>query len=53
MTTLGSDDDNTIGTTRTIDGGRRSILQYVDAFNFRRGNIADTAHGEAINDIKR
>ena len=40
-TALGCYDDNTVGTTGTIDGCRRSILQYVDALNFARSDVAD------------
>ena len=39
---LGGDDDDAVGTTRTVDGGGRSVLQYVDALdilgvNHRKG----------------
>ena len=33
LTTLGGDDDDTIGTTGTIDSGRRCILQYLHRLN--------------------
>ena len=33
---LGSDDDHTVGTTRTIDSGSRNVLQHLDALNIRR-----------------
>ena len=33
LTTLGGDDDNTISTLSTIDGGRGSVLQDVHRFD--------------------
>ena len=33
LTTFGGDDDDTIGTTGTIDSGRRCILQYLHRLN--------------------
>ena len=43
LTRLGSDDDDTIGTTGTIKSRRRSILQYCHALNIRRVNRIDIA----------
>ena len=43
LTRLGSDDDDTIGTTGTIKSRRRSILQYCHTFNIRRVNRVDIA----------
>ena len=38
---LSSNDDYTICTTGTINGCGRSIFQYVDALNFRGGDITN------------
>ena len=40
-TALGCYDDNTIGTTGTIDGCSGSIFQYVDSLDFARSDVAD------------
>ena len=53
LTTLSSNEDYTVGTTRTVDSCRRSILQYCDIFDIGSRNIADTFHWETIDDIKR
>ena len=41
---LGGDDDDAVGTTRTIDSGGRSILQYVDALDILRVNHRKGIH---------
>ena len=51
-TALGCNDDNTIGTTGTIDGCRGSILQHVDALDFARSDVADRAYRETVNDVE-
>ena len=52
-TALGCYDNDTVGTTSTIDGSRRSILQNIDALNFARSDVADRAYWEAVNDVER
>ncbi len=42
-----------ISTTGTIDGCRRSILQYVDALNLARSDVADRAYWETVYDVER
>lgn len=48
LTFLRCDDDNAIGSTRTVDGGSRSIFQYGKAFNIiridHRQRISQTFH---------
>ena len=54
LTILGSDDNDTISCTRTIDGTRRSILQDLNGLNIIRREITDSGtHWHTINDIKR
>ena len=52
-TALGCNNDNTIGTTGTIDGCSGSILQYVDSLDFAWSDIADRTYREAVNDVER
>ena len=53
LTTLGGDEHDTIGTTATVDGGRGSVLQHVDALDVAGRNIGDAADGETVYYIKR
>ena len=53
LTTLRGDDDNTIGTTSTIDSRGRGVLQNIDRLNLRGSDIADAADGESVDNIKR
>ena len=53
LAALGGHDDDTIGTTGTIDGRGRGILQHINALNVGRSDVADARHGEAIDNIKR
>ena len=51
---LGGDEDNTVGSTCTIDGARGSILQYLNALDVAGVQIVDTAlDGHTINDVER
>ena len=50
---LGGDQDDTIGTTGTIDGGRGSILQYIDALDVVGRDVVNTRHLYAIHHIQR
>ena len=50
-TTLSSNDNDTIGCSRTIDGCRRSILQYIDALDVGRIDMIDTRHIHTINNV--
>ena len=43
-TFLCGDDDDTVGTTGTVDGSSRSILQNVDALDVAWANIAELTH---------
>ena len=47
---LGSDEDYTVGTTRTIDSGGCSVFQHVDADNLVSWDVGDGSCGEAIDD---
>ena len=52
--TLGSDDDHTVGCTRTVDSGCRSVLQYVDGCDVIGIDFADTTiRDNAIDDEQR
>ena len=54
LTILGSDDNDTIGCTRTVDGTRRSILQDLDGLNIIRREITDSGtHWHTVDDIER
>ena len=53
LTTLCRNDNNTIGTTRTIDSGWRSVLQYVDALYVVRSDVANRRYRETVYNIKR
>ena len=50
---LGGDDDNTIGTLRTVDGCRRGILQDVDSLNIVGVQVAHRATLYTVNDNQR
>ena len=50
-TTLGSYDNDTVGSSRTIDGCRRSILQHIDTLNVGRIDMINTRHIHAINNV--
>jgi len=53
FTLLGCDDNNTIGTTRTVDRCCRSIFQYVDGFNIVRveGAHSGSLTWETVNNV--
>ena len=53
LTALGRHDDNTVGTTGTVDGRREGILQHVDRGNVRSRDVGDALHGEAVDDVER
>ena len=54
LTILGSDDNDTIGSTRTVDGTRRSILQNLDGLDIIRREVTDSGtHWHTVDDIKR
>ena len=53
LTRLGSYQNYTVGTTRTVDGGRRSVLQDGDIFDVGSGDVGNGFHGEAVNDEQR
>ena len=52
-TRLGSDDNDAIGTTGTIDGSRRSILQYIHRLDVSRSDVTDAGYREAVDNIER
>ena len=53
LTLLGSDNDDTIGCARTIDCGRRGILQYLDIINIIGCQKVDIGHWHTIYYIER
>ena len=54
LTILGSDDNDTIGSTRTVDGTRRSILQNLDGLDIIWREVTDSGtHWHTVDDIER
>ena len=53
FTSFGGNQDNAVGSTRTIDGGRSGILQDVQRFNVTRVQSVDATVGNSIYHIKR
>ena len=54
LAALGGDEDDTIGSTCTVDGARGSILQYLNALDVAGVQIVDAAlDGHTINDVER
>ena len=53
LTALGGDEDNAVGTTRTVDGGGGCILQHGDVLDVVGRNVADSVNGESVDDVKR
>ena len=52
LASLGRDQDHTCGTTRTIDSGSRSILQYVDTLYILRSHTGEAAF-QTVNQYER
>ena len=52
-TALGSDDDHTIGSLRTVDSGGCGIAEHVDALDIVGSHHGDVDTGNAIDDIVR
>ncbi|CUQ04195.1 Uncharacterised protein [Segatella copri] len=52
-TRLGSNDNDTITSLRTIDGSRSGILQYLHALNHRWIQVLDVIHLQTIDDEQR
>ena len=50
---LGSDDDDTVGTLRTIDSGSGSVLEYVHGLDVGRSDVGDAGNRESIDDVER
>ena len=53
LAALGRDEDNAVGTARTVDGRRRSVLEHVDGLDVGRRDVADVVDGETVNDVER
>ena len=54
LTVLGSDDNHTICSTRTVDGACRSVLQHLDGLDVVRREVANgRTHGHTVDDIQR
>ena len=54
LAALGGDEDDTVGSTCTVDGARGSVLQHLDALDVARVQIVDAAlDGHTINDVER
>ena len=50
---LGGDQNNTISTTGSIDSGRGSILQHIDALNVVGRDIVDRRYLDTVDHIER
>ena len=50
---LGGDDDDTVGTCRTIDGGRGGILEHLDALDVVGVEVGDGAAAHTVDDEER
>ncbi len=50
---LGGDEDDTVRTTRTVDGAGGGVLQDVDALDIRGVEGVDAAAGHAVDHIQR
>ena len=53
LTFLGGDDDYAVGTLRTVDGGRGSVLQDFDALDVRRCDVGEVGALHAVDDEER
>ena len=54
LSLLGRDDNHAVGSTRTVDGGGRSVLEYLKGFNIIRRKVANgCSHGNSINNVQR
>ena len=53
LTALGGNQDYTVSTTATIDGGRRSILKYGDILDIIGGDVADALNRESVDNVER
>lgn len=52
-TLFGGDQDHAVRTARTVDGGRRSVLQHRHRLDVLRGKRADIAAGHAVDHDQR
>ena len=50
---LGGDEDYTIGTLRTVDGGRGSVFQHGDVLDVVRGKVAERTALETVDNDER
>ena len=50
---FGRDDDDTVGSPRTVDGTRSGILQYVDGFDVGGIDVVDVAQLQSVNNEQR
>ena len=54
LSALGSDDNHTVGGTRTVDSASRSIFQHLDGSNVVGREVTDGgSHGHTVDDIER
>ena len=53
LTALGGDDDYSVRTAGTVDGGREGILQHVHGLDFGSSDIVDVVHRETVHDVQR
>ena len=50
---LGRHDDDAVGASGTVDGGRESVLQHVDGGDFGGGDVIDGLYRETVDDVER
>ena len=53
LTLLGADDDDTVGSTATVDSGRGGILQNLDVIDIVGREEVDILEGHAVHHIQR
>ena len=53
LAALGRDEDYAVGASRTVDGGRRCVLEHGDVLDVGGRYVADALNGEAVHDEQR
>ena len=51
--TLGGDDDHTVGSLRTVDGGSGCVAEHVDALDVIGSHHRDVHTGDTVDDVVR
>ena len=53
LAALGVDDDHAVGSTATVDGCRRGILEHLDVVDVIGSDVVQVVHGHTVDDIER